>query len=161
MSVYVKIDETGGLDVRTDFEGMAARSENLAPVWAQLHEALLRIEHLQFQYRGRGAHKWAPLARETRARKRKAGQREKIMIRTEELINSLTKRGNPDQIWEPFPGGDGFVFGSRLKQHAVHMDPSTHPYRPPIDLTPTDVRVMTQIIEGQIIDGGRARGWLR
>jgi hypothetical protein len=156
MAITVYIAEEGTVVLQRDLEEMGERAIYTHPLWMRIHARLRTIEDLQFQSGGKrgGLHPWAILAPSTIERKRRAHLRTKVMHETEDLRNSLVNEGDPHHVWNETPYT--IEFGSDLIQFKVHQDEALIeargiPFRPPIDLTPTDQRRIVGTIERYLL----------
>jgi hypothetical protein len=153
--VTVSFVHTGELNVERTLEGIAARSEEMAPAWDLIQDYFVKISNTQFKNGGRrGPNKWAPLSPDTIARKRRLGGRTAKMIRSEALMNALTSKDAANQVF--IPEREHMLFGADLEQFETQQAGIPEiPFRPPIDPTQRDVRNMTIIISEYVV-GARA-----
>jgi hypothetical protein len=156
MTVTVYIEEEGSIIIQRELEEAGDRAIYTHPLWQKIHARMTTIESLQFQSIGRrgGLHPWALSAPSTIERKRRAGLRTKVMHATDDLVSSLKNASDPHHIWNETPYT--VEFGSDLIQFKVQQDEAAMesrgiPFRPPIDLTPTDHRRIVGDIERYLI----------
>lgn len=128
----------------------AAGSAEAVPLWLSVWDDLLLIEQVQFLTQGRG--KWASLADSTTAEKARKNQPSWIERATEALFQSLTSRGDSDQIKELT--GSWMRFGTRLP-YAVYQQRGTSkmPQRKLIDLKEVERRAIVKSIQLFLLTG--------
>lgn len=120
----------------------------------QLAAAFLRHNaQEQFDTEGEyGSGGWEPLADSTVAEKDRRELRPEILQATGALMDSLTKRRDPNHFEERL-SADSLAFGTRVP-YAIYHDTGTSrmPQRKPIELTETDRVMLAKEIQRALID---------
>lgn len=152
--VGININEKGALAFERKLGDVEARGADMRPLFdIAVHPVLLKIEQMQFRYRGRNT-KWPTDDPSTLRKKRAAGQRLAVMRATEALVDSLVNPADANHVWEA--DRNSFVFGSDLESFMVQQDNESGrhmPFRPPIDLTANDVRKIERLVARYVADG--------
>ena len=115
--VSLQADKTA-IDYKKDLEGVIARSTDMTDAMERVGLYLLGVNLRNFQAEGRP--KWTPLKPATiQDRLRQGFGAGPILQRTGLLINSLTRKGAPHQLFRARPRS--LVLASRLPYFEIHQ----------------------------------------
>lgn len=149
----VTIEVRGEVDaVRERLQAMRARAQNLVPAWDAFLSWWANQNRLQFGTRGaRWGTPWAELSPRYLRAKRAEGWTADTLVRTSDLLRSLTDRPLSVEHMDQ----RGAAAGTRVPYAHFHQDGTRHmPARPLIDALPVaregaaGQAVLTWIIDG-------------
>lgn len=114
------------------------------------------IDH-QFQTQGAASGGWEPLADSTIKEKARRGLDPRILIATDDLHKSLTRKFDPNHI-EQRVSMEALIFGTRVPYGIFHQKGTEHmPARPPVALTAGDRVLLVKEVQAALL-GLRAPG---
>lgn len=156
----IVIDSLGEQAVARELIGIDARGLDMRPAMDDVLDMLRTSERRQFDSQGvYGSGGWAPLAAATIARKQRAGHDPRILHATHRLRDSLTERGNPEEL--ALARRDGADFGSLVPYAGYHQTGTSHmPRRRPAQLPETDRRQVIRILQRYVIENDAERSLL-
>lgn len=132
---------------------VGAYAGDAAPAFEAI--AALMMTETREQFASEGGHAsggWAPLKPATVAAKQRGGFRPEILRRTDNLLHSLTIKGDPNQVLEIT--GQSLLFGSSLPYAEYHQTgTATMPMRRPLAFTQQARVGMTKILQRWILVG--------
>ncbi len=150
MPTEVRFEFFGDAQVDRSLEGLEARGRDLAPAWEQIADRFVEAEKAQFSSQGEwGSGGWQPLSPRYAAWKARHYPGATILVRTRELLRSLTQ-GPEVRIIEPH---DMWI-GSRVRYGAYHQRGGRHlPRRPPGDLPESERVGWVRVVHEWLIKG--------
>lgn len=120
----------GDKQIDRTLENISDRAENATPVWEHLADRFLDAERRQFQSEGGfGSGRWKPLSPNYAAWKARHWPGRGILVRTEELMRSLTT-GPQVRVITP----SQMMVGSAVKHGEYHQRGEGVPRRRPVEL---------------------------
>jgi phage gpG-like protein len=147
-----------GLDyMEKDIMASSGRARFLKPALEKVADDMMRVTRLQFLSQGRrGGGSWAELSEGWALAKAKRGLDPRILFAKHPLVDSLTDRGDPNQILEIT--NKGIRYGSSVPYADVHQYGSARvPARPFIQFVAGDYDRWSEIITGYIVDPMKRR----
>ena len=154
------VENIGGGEPLVDRQLMRFAETLLFPIsaWAAVATFLRAVAERQFETEGGNSGGWAPLAQSTVDYKARNDLDPRILRATDALMNSLTRKYDPEHI--DVPSRDSLVFGSRVAYGIYHAStaPRTKiPYRPPLALTAADKVALVKIMQMELLASSRAQ----
>lgn len=153
----IVIDSLGEEAVARELMGIDARGLDVRPAMDDVLDTLRTSARRQFDSQGvYGSAGWAPLAASTLARKQREGLDPRILHETHRLRDSLTERGNPEEL--AISRRDGADFGSLVPYARYHQGGTEHmPRRRPVQLPELDrrqaIRIIQRFVVGNVAPG--------
>ena len=129
------------------------RTVDVSPAFHVISDLMMDETKLQFATEGGHASGgWRPLKAATIKEKQRQGMRLQILQRTGALLDSLTVKGDANQVLEITP--QTLTFGSRVPYADFHQTGTSHmPRRPPLAFTEPAKRAVLKVIQEWIVKG--------
>lgn len=148
----VNITVAGQRQLSRAIAGVSNAPRNMIPAWRAIRDDFYRREEATFEAEGafEGKPKWAALGERYRREKIAAGFPDWILVRTKDMMNSLTAyRPEVGSIYEERP--DYMIIGTADFKAIMHQKGlGALKVRKPIDLSLEQRKDITKIIEEQI-----------
>lgn len=157
MPLRIEIEALGELVVKRD---LAAFGHNLVDLTDAMHDvATILREATEEQFATEGHHAsggWPDLADSTNRDRERHGfpPEHPIMVRTERLLSSLTRKADPEHV--EHASEDSLRFGTLVPYAVYHQSSRPRrqiPFRPLVGLTEADKRRITKAIQRKIVEG--------
>ena len=146
----ITIDIMGDKQLVRGFSRFADEVKDLREPFGEIVKQFHAIEQKQFETEGGyGSGGWHPLASSTLERKRREGFPNKILVRTRQLMDSLTGKSSASVV-ESRPLQ--LRIGTTLGYARIHQQGLGLPTRPVIDLTEGDKMAFMKTIQRYLVN---------
>ena len=153
--MLIHLEVAGDVQISRRILRVGKHATDARPAFAAIADFVMAETDRQFQTEGAHASGgWQPIKAATLRRKQQQGLDPRILHATHALRDSLTRKGDRNQILRI--RRQELVFGSRLPYATVHQNPRAGnplPRRRPIELTERARRRIVKILQRWIITG--------
>lgn len=149
MATRLQFTFWGEAQVDRTLEVVSLHAQDATPVWEELADRFLDDERRQFQSEGAyGSGRWAPLSPKYAAWKARHWPGRGILVRTGELVASLTQ-GPQVRVITP----SQMAVGSAVDHGKYHQRGQGVPRRRPVELPESERREWTRAVHRFLVTG--------
>jgi hypothetical protein len=154
--VRIIFEVAGDVQLNRDIVRVGQRAQDMTPAFEQVADLWISETRTQFATEGRHASGgWKPLKQATIDAKRRQNLRPEILRAHDDLLHSLTVRGDTNMVLTITPGE--LDYGSKLPYAEVHQRPKPGnplPQRRPVEFTESARRDTIKILQRFLLTGG-------